>query len=188
MRVSRVMLVLIALLSMRAAALAQDKGDAGLTMGYPGAIGVIYHVTDRFAIRPEITFAISNGKSESPVSTTEGDTATIGVGVSGIFYLKHADKLRTYICPRYAYTHSDSTTTSSILGPVFDDGETTTTNDAHAVVGTFGAQYALHERFSIFGEVGAGFTHTRSQSDLGGLSSSSNQFATRTGAGVIFYF
>jgi len=188
MRVSRVVLVLIATLGVPAAALAQDTGDAGVTMGYPGAIGVIYHVTDRFAIRPEITFAITNGKSESSISTTEGDTATIGVGVSGIFYLQQADKLRTYLCPRYTYTHSDSTTTSSVLGPVFGDSETTTTNNAHALVGTFGAQYSLHERFSIFGEVGAGFTHTRSQSDLSGLSSSSNQLSTRTGAGVILYF
>ena len=188
MRVSRVVLAAMATVAVPMAALAQEKGDAGLTMGYPGAIGVIYHVTDRFAIRPEITFAISNGKSETPFSTSEGDTATIGVGVSGIFYLKQVDKLRTYICPRYTYSHSDSTTTSSVLNPILDDEETTSTNNAHAFVGTFGAQYALHERFSIFGEVGAGFTHTHSRSELSGLSSSSNQLSTRTGAGVVFYF
>jgi hypothetical protein len=26
---------------------AQDKGDVGLTMGYPSAIGVIYHLSDQ---------------------------------------------------------------------------------------------------------------------------------------------
>jgi hypothetical protein len=188
MRVPRVVLAAIAALAVPTVAFAQEKGDAGLTMGYPGAIGVIYHVTDRFAIRPEITFALSNGKSESPFSTTEADSATIGVGVSGIFYLKQVDKLRTYVCPRYSYSHSESTTTSSILTPIVDDEESTSTHKAHSFVGTFGAQYAVHERFSIFGEVGAGFTHTASRSELSGLSSSSNQLTTRTGAGVVFYF
>jgi opacity protein-like surface antigen len=188
MRVSHVVLAGIATLAVPTATLAQQKGDAGVTMGYPGAIGVIYHVTDRFAIRPEITFAISSGKSESPFSTSEGDTSTVGIGVSGIFYLKQADKLRTYVSPRYTYSHSESTTTSSILSPILDDEESTATNNAHTLTGTFGVQYALHERFNIFGEVGAGFARTRSKSELSGFSSSSNQFSSRTGVGVIFYF
>ena len=188
MRISRVVLPMVAMLAVPAVAHAQEKGDAGLTMGYPAAIGVIYHVTDRFAIRPEITFAISSGKSESPISASEGDSTTIGVGVSGIFYLKQADKLRTYLCPRYSYSHSESTTTSSILSPIFDDEESTATNNSHTFTGTFGAQYALHERFSIFGEIGAGFTHTSSKSGLSDFSSHSNQFTTRSGVGVIFYF
>ena len=33
---------------------AQDNPRVGLTMGYPTSIGVLWHVTDRIAIRPEI--------------------------------------------------------------------------------------------------------------------------------------
>jgi len=117
MRTSRVTAlgILAASLSVPAPAYAQDKGDVGLTMGYPNAIGVIYHVSDRFAIRPEITFSTSSGKNESPLSTTEGDTVSVGVGVSGIFYLRQWDKLRTYVCPRYTYNHGENTTTSTLI-------------------------------------------------------------------------
>ncbi len=190
MRISSLMtsVILGAVMLAPAAAGAQEKGDAGLTMGYPSAIGLIYHVTDRFAIRPEITFSVSSGKNESPTSTTEGDTVAVGVGISGIFYMRQDDKLRTYVCPRYAYTHGESTTTSSFLAPLVIDSEITTTTNAHSILGTFGAQYAVHERFSIFGEVGAGYTHQRGHSEISGLKSTTNQFATRTGAGVIFYF
>jgi hypothetical protein len=190
MRTSRVTAlgILAASLSVPAPAYAQDKGDVGLTMGYPNAIGVIYHVSDRFAIRPEITFSTSSGKNESPLSTTEGDTVSVGVGVSGIFYLRQWDKLRTYVCPRYTYNHGENTTTSTLINPLFDDNESTITSNAHSFVGTFGAQFSVHERFSIFGEVGAAYSHQRTRSEVSGIRGSSNQFATRTGAGVIFYF
>jgi hypothetical protein len=179
---------LVGLLAVPATALAQEKGDTGLTMGYPTTIGVVYHVSDRFAIRPEISLAASSGTSESTVSTTEGDTFSIGVGVSGIFYLRQWDRLRTYVSPRYTYNRGESTTTSTFDSPIIGDSENTQTSNAHAFMGTFGAQGAAHERFSIFGEVGASYARQRSRSNLSGLRSTSNQFATRTAVGVILYF
>ena len=183
--------ILAGVLAVPTAALAQDKGDTGLTMGYPTTVGFVYHLSDRFAIRPEISVAASSGSSESPVSTTEGETFSIGVGVSGIFYLKQWDKLRTYLSPRYTYSHGESTTTSSFAFPFDENDETdenTQTSNAHTFMGTFGAQYAIHERFSVFGEVGASFARQRSESDLNDLRSRSTQFATRTAIGVILYF
>jgi hypothetical protein len=180
--------ILVGSLAAPAAALAQEKGDTGLTMGYPTTVGFVYHVSDRLAIRPEISLVASSGKSESPLSTTEGDTFSIGVGVSGIFYLKQWDKLRTYLSPRYTYSHGESTTTSTFDSLFAEDSENTQTSKAHTFMGTFGAQYAVHERFSVFGEVGASFARQRSRSDLNDLRSTSNQFATRTAVGVILYF
>jgi hypothetical protein len=181
--------ILMGSIAAPAAAFAQEKGDAGITMGYPASIGFVYHVTDRFAIRPEVTLAVSSSKSESQVSTSEGDTFAVGVGISGIFYLRQWDKLRTYICPRYAYSHGESTTSSTLLLPfVEDDNESTQTSNSHQFIGMFGAQLALHDRFSVFGEVGAGYAHQRSESDLSGLRSTANQFSTRTAVGVILYF
>jgi hypothetical protein len=181
--------VIVGCLAAPAAAIAQEKGDAGITMGYPASIGFVYHVTDRFAIRPEIALAIASNESASEVSTTEGDTYSLGVGVSGIFYLRQSDKLRTYISPRYTYTRGESTTSSTFSLPFPDDPtESTLTSNAHSFVGTFGAQLAVHDRFSVFGEVGAGFARQRSRSELTQLRSSSNQFSTRTAVGVILYF
>jgi len=180
--------ILLGAIAAPAAAIAQEKGDAGITMGYPASIGFVYHVTDRFAIRPEVSLAISSGKSESQVSTTEGDTFSIGVGISGILYLRQWDKLRTYFTPRYTYNHGESTTSSSFSLPFPDTTESTQTSNLHSLVGAFGAQVAVHDRFSVFGEVGAGYSHQRSRSELSGLKSTTNQFATRTAVGVILYF
>ena len=190
MLTSRLMAAAAVVLTLAAptAARAQDKGDTGLTMGYPTNIGFVYHVTDRLAIRPEISLAVSSGTSASTVSVIEGDTVSLGVGVSAIFYLKQYDKLRTYLSPRYTYGHGESTTTSTFDPPFGDDGENTQTSHSHGFMGTFGAQYAVGERFSIFGEVGASFSRSRSRTNLSGLRSTSNQFTTRTAAGVILYF
>jgi hypothetical protein len=181
--------IIISAIAAPAAAIAQDKGDAGITMGYPASIGFVYHLTDRFAIRPEVTLAASSGKNESEVSTTEGDSLTVGVGISGIFYVRQWDKLRTYLCPRYTYTHGESTTSSTLFLPFQEtSNETTQRSNAHSFIGTFGAQLAVHDRFSIFGEVGAGYTHQSSRSELSESRSTTNQFSTRSAVGVILYF
>jgi opacity protein-like surface antigen len=180
--------VVLGSLTVPAAALAQEPGDIGVTMGYPGGIGIVYHVSDRVAIRPEITFSATSGDSESSLSTTESDSTAVGIGGSVLFYLKEWDKLQSYFAPRYTYTHASTSSTSTPQLPAIGAIESTTTTNAHAFVGTFGAQYALHERFSVFGEVGAGYTHQRATSDISGIESTTSQFTTRTGVGVIFYF
>ena len=48
-----------------APALAQDKGDVGISMGYPAAVGVVFHLTDSVALRPEISFTRISSDSDS---------------------------------------------------------------------------------------------------------------------------
>src|SRR5438128_1230854 len=38
-------------------AAAQDHGRVGLVIGYPAAAGVILHVSDRVAVRPDVSFS-----------------------------------------------------------------------------------------------------------------------------------
>jgi hypothetical protein len=192
-------------LSVGANTLAQDAGQIGVTLGYPAAVGVIWHVTDNVAVRPEISF--STGSTESPtlspalslVSTDLGETSSTAVttGVSGLFYFRTWDKLRAYVSPRYTYSHltSESGSTISI------DGR----NSAYTVTGSFGAHYQLHRRFAAFGETGFGYTHSHTTSTSRlllpvitgpnipapvsqSVETNSHSWATRTGAGVIFYF
>ena len=68
-------------------AFAQEKGKVGLTMGYPSAVGFIFHVTDKIAIRPEVNFASSSTEIESDLISASSDSFTIGTGVSALFYL-----------------------------------------------------------------------------------------------------
>jgi hypothetical protein len=202
-------LVLSVLLSVSGVARAQEAGQVGVTLGYPAEVGIIWHVTDRVAVRPDISFSTGStdtGTLGSDISFFgessgfgESSSTTLTVGVSALLYLGEWDKLRAYVSPRYAYGRnwSSSGTTFGI-----DNKHST-----YTVAGSFGAQYQLHRRFAVFGETGFGYNHARST-----LTSSvfvlpaiqllpnvpapvsrsteinSHVWGTRSGAGVIFYF
>jgi len=204
----QLMLAVSVVLSVGANALAQDAGQIGITMGYPSAVGVIWHVTDNVAVRPEISF--STGSTENPaissglslpdlaVDPGEASSTTVTAGVSGLFYFGEWDKLRAYVSPRYTYTR--------LMSDVASTFSTDARNSAYALTGSFGAQYQFHRRFAVFGETGFGYTHTRttltstillSIIPVGpnvpapvtrSVETNSHSWATRTGAGVIFYF
>jgi hypothetical protein len=173
-------------------------------MGYPAAIGVVWQVTDGVALRPEIgvtkstsefigssiTFS-SGGVPVTTTTTTTTDSWQVSAGLSGLFYLSKHDALRTYLSPRWAYTRlssSPSSTNSAATSVV-----TGTSGHANVVSGSFGAQYAISDRFSAFGEVGLAYTRNVStplvnSSFLTVGGSTSTNLSTRSGAGVILYF
>src|SRR5437870_2920123 len=53
-----------------ATAAGQERGQVGLTMGYPGSIGIIWHISDAVAVRPELSV------SRTSVETTSVTTLT----------------------------------------------------------------------------------------------------------------
>ena len=63
---------------------AQEKGQAGITMGYPASIGVLWHLSDRVAIRPEFSFTNTDSSSVSLVSAGT-QFWSLGTGVSALF-------------------------------------------------------------------------------------------------------
>jgi hypothetical protein len=181
---------------------ARAQGDVkvGLTMGYPSSVGVIWRVVDRVALRPEITLSHTTGDSSTndllgatPVSTN--DSTGVGGGISALFYIHQWEGLRTYISPRFSYSRVSSSASTA--------GNTSTsesTTSSYLTSGSFGVQYSLGRHFGLFGEVGLGYTETSTaltstltvsgstRTQLVSSSSHSNSVATRSGAGVIFYF
>jgi len=161
---------------------AQEAGTVGITMGYPAAIGLLWHVSDRIALRPEFSFTLTDSSSESLVND-ESHFLSLGTGVSALFYWPATDNLRTYAAPRFSYarTHGDSTTTES-------------TTDVYTIAGMFGAQYSLGRRFAAFGEVGLGYSRQNGKATTSivnvttTIANHGNAFGTRTGVGVVLYF
>ena len=86
-------------------AVAQERGQFGLTTGYPAAIGVVWHVTDRFGIKGEVSFALSSSEFDATpfLSGQETNTDSFGVGVAGLFYVNRNDNVSTYFSPRFAF-------------------------------------------------------------------------------------
>ena len=189
MRIARVArLVGLMVVGSAATSFAQESGDVGLSMGYPTSVSVVWHVTSRVAIRPEVSLNWTSTELEIGLPIEGGDTSTdtfsTTFGVSALFYLNTTDRLRTYVSPRVTYV----TTSIDTEAPFTSDLERTL--DGFQFAGSFGAQFAVGDRFSVFGEVGLAYSTTTAK--IGSLpieaETRMRSFGTRTTAGVTFYF
>jgi opacity protein-like surface antigen len=171
--------IVLGLLACATPARAQDEHKAGVTMGAPSAIGVIFQASDRVAVRPEISF--SHRTSES--SAINISSSTIGFNVSALVYMRNADRLKTYVSPRLEYSRVSGSVTSDVLATTL-----LTDTDSHAWggAGSFGAQFALNDRFSVFGEAGLGFSRSTTPS-APASQTKGTAWGTRTAVGVIFF-
>jgi hypothetical protein len=187
----------------------QEKGQVGITMGYPTAVGIVWHLADRVALRPDVTFA--HGTDELTITTSltfNGQPVTsqrrmstshtsIGSSMSGLLYLSKRDALSTFVSPRYRYSRTTTSTPVpvSVGAPVSD-----ATSRLHGVSGSFGVQYAAARRFSVVGEVGVEYVTGRTSQQptaIGtppftvsttGFASSNHNVALRSSVGVVWYF
>src|SRR5688500_4380567 len=163
---------------------AQERGQTGLTMGFPTSVGFIWHATDRLAIRPEITFSSFSSESENNILFLGDDDEDDNGGsafttvVSALWYLRPAENnVRPYLSPRFTYGRAST----DDLGP-----EST----AWSLTGSFGVQYTPVRRFAVYGEVGFGRSQSEStlSTPIGDLSQETTSWSTRSAVGVIFYF
>jgi hypothetical protein len=176
-------------------ALAQDARRVGVTAAYPGSIGLYWQLSDRFALRPDVTFTQSSGDTTTTVtagqnaigtSRSSNDTWNVTVGASALFYLHDWEALRAYVSPRLAYVRGAINTTTTITVPASVASDQTTTS-GYLASGSFGAQYALGKRFAIFGEVGLSYTDTTTKT-APSFSASSRMLNSRSGIGAILMF
>jgi hypothetical protein len=178
---ARILLAGCLLVSISSTAAAQDTGRVGLTMGYPSAVGVLWHVSERVALRPEFSFNWTQSSSESLVDASS-DFSSLGTNLTVLFFSALSDNLKTYVAPRFAYTHTAGSSDVS-----------RSRSDMYSIGGMFGAHYALGQRFALFGEVGVAYSHqtgslTAGTSTSVETSSHGDSFGTRTGVGVVLYF
>ena len=182
------------------AASAQTDRRVGITLGYPAQVGVLWNVTNRVAVRPEVS--LSTGSTESEIqsqligpgvppqistSISQTDFTTISAELNVLVALKSWDALELYAAPSYAYGRSSSTFETSTMFPSSPEITRTieTINRMHSVTGSLGVQFTPHERFTIFGESGLRYSST--------TSAATTEFRSRTvgtvgAAGVVFYF
>lgn len=181
-------LVSTALLISASVAHAQEKGQVGISMGFPATIGVVWHPSKRIGIRPE--FSVSKSSIEQTVTIggvgVDGSAFTYGIGVSALLYVGQWDSLRAYICPRLSYNKASSTNTPSTSSITASKNSTS----GPSLVGSFGVQYSLHRKFSVFGEAGFGYTSQTSTFTAGTTRSEldNDTWSSRAGVGVVFYF
>jgi hypothetical protein len=162
-----------------AAAMAQDERMVGVTMGFPESVGVVWHATEKLALRPEFSFTLAS--SENDFADTS--SRSFSTGLAALFYLDRSERFATYLSPRYAFQRG-SATVESPFGE-----EDKSKQRVHLFSGSFGAQYWLGERFSVFGELGLAFQRSSAEdADDDRDEGSANSFGTRSSVGLVFYF
>jgi hypothetical protein len=171
-------LVLAGLMTTPAAA--QEKGKMGLTVSAPSAIGLIWHLSERVAIRPEVSFSFNESEAESS-SLPDIRSHSVSLAGSALFYTGHWDNLRTYVSPRFTY--SWSSTSIDEAAPEFDS-----TQNAWGLSGSIGAQYNLGTRFAVFAEAGLMYSSTESETPTSIGDRTGWSFGSRTAIGGILYF
>jgi opacity protein-like surface antigen len=175
---------------------AQEPRRVGLTFGYPAAVGVIWHLSERIALRPEFSFSATElNNVPSTATSLETSGSGYGTGVSALVYLSQWDDVRTYVSPRITYGRAKTSTSSAPFGGSRFETEQTTTSTG--ITGSFGVQYTPNDRFGIFGEFGVGYTKQSGEqvsAPSGGGSTASrsesrgHSAGTRAGVGVVLYF
>ena len=202
MRVSSfVILAVVGTFGVASDAAAQDQPSVGVTMGYPASIGVVWHVSDRIAIRPEVSLQQISTTSTSVITTVVGivggnvtttttttqttsDQWNTAVGASGLFYLERWEALRTYVSPRFLYSRSTSSSASSnsVSNNEF-------TSNSYFFSGSVGADYTLSRRFGVYGELGFGYSYQSTTNSFAPAGSNTGHtISTRSGVGAILYF
>lgn len=191
---ARNLIYLVVVLAVSAArpVAAQDAGAVGVAMGYPGALGVVWHVTDGIALRPDVSVTRSSSETTSTglggtlttVNTAEGWNTAVGLSV--LVTVKTVERLKVYVAPRLAWSYSRSDNESGAGTAI----AFTTTTKGVIASGSFGAQYLLHDRFAIFGELGLQYSGLDNTSDFSGSRSSgdSTTVGLRSAVGATFYF
>ncbi len=193
MRWSAVLVVSLVLLA--GTARAQEKGQTGITFGYPESIGILWHPSASFAVRPDFFFSSESVDNSSPnLRTATLDANTVGVGVTALFYVHTWDKLRAYVAPRFGYSrqHSRSQSTSTNGATAASDG----TGHGYSVRGSVGVQYSLSRRFGVYAETGIDYLHTTGDDNstytsppFANTSSRTDRvWDTRAGLGAVVYF
>jgi hypothetical protein len=169
-------------------AAAQDHGKVGLTLGFPGDVGVLWHVSESVAIRP--AFSFSHSSSDSPAGGAS-DGWGAGVDLAALLYVKKYDTVRVYLSPQFDYSHvSTSVTPAVTAGPVttVTTGTTTTTTSTTGGGGAFGAQYTPTRHFSVYGELGVAYQHHRTDLPINSIGSiSGSTWGSFAAVGVVFY-
>jgi hypothetical protein len=189
--------VVVMLLAGVGSAAAQQDYRVGLVIGYPASVGVLWHVSDGVALRPDVainrqsnesTSTVSIGSSPPQTSTSTTSGWNTSLGLSALFYLGPPADLRFYLTPRVAYQWSRSETETSPALPQLVDYESE--SDGFLLAGSFGAQYAPHDRFRLFGEVGLSYSEQEGETGftLARQSLKTSSFGLRSGVGVVVFF
>lgn len=153
---------------------AQTERRLALTVGQPGALGLLWHAGKQLALRSDLSFSRSSLASPGGF---ESSSWSATIGLSALLPVLQIDSLRGYFFPRFSYRHVSS--------------KGVTPSKAYSLEGGFGVQHDLARRLAIFGEAGLRYSYAalrvigETGDELPGGHSSS--WSTTAGVGLMLY-
>jgi hypothetical protein len=194
-----VAIVLVIVMGWTREAAAQDE-RVGLTMGYPTAVGLLWQVNDRVAIRPEFSWVHQSIDNENQFAQATSDSSGVSAAVSALVRLRQWGSVRSYVAPRFEVVRTTVETTTdlqSVFPPGFPSPLPTsqtikTTGTAYEGGASIGVQASPAPHFGVFGEVGLMYTRSKtdasSATQLSSPSTRGNSVGLRSAVGVILFF
>jgi len=170
--------IILLLLLLVISANAQEKGQIGLVIGYPASVGFRWNVGGNFAIRPDVAFTKSSGVSTFSFSQ---ESYSFETGLSALLYVKKWENVSAYVTPRISYIRSKSN------NGAFVGASVPGVNWSYLGSASFGAEYNLNRKFSVFGEVGVAYTRFHSGSTFS-VTPLTKTWNSKSGVGINLYF
>lgn len=184
----------------------QEKGAFGFNFRVDPQprIGVTYHLSEKFALRPYIGLSFGSVTSESEfepldgiglvIDETEEESTNLifGLGLFYYFYSKRDFSLYTGI--NFNYTRETvevSFSSSRPLRPIPEiEIDEDSTGDIYQTSALLGVQCKLMKNLAIFGEIGFGYTYGKfERENRMELNTESKRWGlANSGIGLIFYF
>lgn len=190
-------LVLIVLFLISGLSFGLNKGKIGLNMRVDPSprVGMTFHFASKLALRPYIGFSQRETEAdtefrlrpEAPLrtGTRKEESTDLSFGLSLLYFLHQHRDFSIYTGPSFGYTNEN---TDVRLSWREEDAEIS--RNFYSLSFLLGTQYDLSDNFSLFGEIGFGYSTSDTESD-NNLETSINSKRwglINTGVGIIFYF
>lgn len=186
----------LVLLGIASSVSAQNERRVGLVMGVPVQVGILWHATERVAVRPDVSFSWSSSDLAAASSdyvdySSSTSLSRLSFGLALLYYVGDDEGVRTYLAPRYRASRVSTSSESTLVIPgipdVLPDRDRRLTQVSHSGGVSFGASYAPGDRLAVFGEAGLDFA-TSSSPRLDDIEATSRAVGTTAGVGVVLYF
>jgi len=193
----KILLPILMLLFLSSLSLSWEKGSVGLNMRVDPSprIGMTYHISEKFALRPYVGFSIGSEEAESefrpepnrPVieGTRKEDSTHIHFGLGFLYYFYSARDFSVYTGLNFGYTRVNKEISFSWRDDkVKEDGET------YLASVMLGLQGQVMKNLDVFGEIGFGYTLGKfnRRNDVETDIDSQRWGLSNTGIGIVFYF
>ncbi len=177
-------------------AVAYEKGSVGVNIRVDPSprVGMTFHISSRFAIRPYVGFSMEKTTSNIRVEVglppffngeRQDDTWRTNFGMGFLYYVLSNENLSVFTGLNFGYSLQNTESTFS-----WNKEKVKNTGDILSVGALLGLQVSVLRNLSIFGEIGLGYTYGDFSHDNRTETSIKNKRwgLSNSGVGLIFYF